>query len=153
MTAVKTFTYHQAYALNVVDGDTLDAVVSLTPDLQTQRRIRIRGIDAPEIRTADPQRKQAGLYAKALLEQLLKHTDIQLVLHGHDHYGRWVCDVSNADYTDIAGAMVAMGGARVRRTDHKRLPDSVWLYDSEWIETRRNLEQYEDNQYQITDLQ
>lgn len=137
------YRYNHAKVTEVIDGDTFDVTVALTPDMWINRRVRIRGIDTPEVRTKDPEEKKRGLYSKALLEQLVKATDVVLDMWGHDHYGRWVCDVSNDDYTDIAGAMVSMGGARVRRRVHHVCPETSHLRQHEYIDTRIELIPYE----------
>ena len=149
----KPYVYEIAFVNGVVDGDTFDATVELTPTLRALRRIRLRGVDSPEIRTKDPEEKRRGQFARACLVQLVEKLPCRLVLHGRDHYGRWVCDVSNDDYTDIAGMMVEMGAARPRRTNHERHEDTLFLYESEVIETRAELFHIEENQLPARDIQ
>jgi len=151
--ARKPYVYEVAHVNRVVDGDTFDVTVELTPDLRALRRIRIRGIDSPELRTRDPQEKKRGLYAQACLVQLIDKLPCRLVLHGRDHYGRWVCDVSNDHYTDIAGMLVEMGAARPRRTNHERHEDTLFLYDEEVIPTREELFLVGLNQLPAKDIQ
>ena len=61
-----------------IDGDTLR---------MGQERIRLRGIDTPEL--TEPR----GQEARQRLEQLLKEGPIRIVPHGQDIYGRTVADV------------------------------------------------------------
>lgn len=61
-----------------IDGDTL----RMGPE-----RIRLRGIDTPEL--SEPR----GQEARQRLEQLLKEGPIRIVPHGQDVYGRTVADV------------------------------------------------------------
>lgn len=61
-----------------IDGDTLR---------MGQERIRLRGIDTPEL--TEPR----GQEARQRLEQLLKEGPIRIVPHGQDVYGRTVADV------------------------------------------------------------
>jgi endonuclease YncB( thermonuclease family) len=61
-----------------IDGDTLR---------MGQKRIRLRGIDTPEL--TEPR----GQEARQRLEQLLKEGPIRIVPHGQDVYGRTVADV------------------------------------------------------------
>lgn len=99
--------------VDVYDGDTVTIVLkdALTPNTLTKLKIRLLGIDTPELR--DPDTKAAGLAARNwLLAQLihLSHEDIQayehldkkgvrallkayqglhfVELHGFDKYGR-----------------------------------------------------------------
>ena len=51
----------QINVLRVVDGDTLDVTIDCGFDIWKKERIRLLGIDAPEIRTRDLEEKAAGL--------------------------------------------------------------------------------------------
>ncbi len=61
------FTY-EAKVLEVIDGDTIKAVVDLGFGFRTVQKLRLRGIDTPEIATAD------GMEAKEFVEKMLKTT-------------------------------------------------------------------------------
>lgn len=84
----------------VVDGDTLVVRLDLGFDVLKRERIRLRGVDAPELATPE------GEKAKAFVEKTLKGID-QVVLrtHWHDMYGRYVADVcytkKDADMDDV----------------------------------------------------
>ncbi|MFA5168701.1 MAG: DUF1016 N-terminal domain-containing protein [Candidatus Omnitrophota bacterium] len=58
------YTY-QAWVHRVLDGDTVEAVVDLGFGITTTQTLRLRGIDAPEIATAD------GMKAKEFLESVI----------------------------------------------------------------------------------
>jgi endonuclease YncB( thermonuclease family) len=62
------YTYH-AYVYKVLDGDTVNAVVDLGFGFVTTQTLRLRGIDAPELVTAD------GREAKKALEKMLEMQD------------------------------------------------------------------------------
>jgi micrococcal nuclease len=82
-----------------VDGDTL-AVGA--------QRVRLWGIDAPELRTAD------GWRAKAAMVALLTRAGGQVTceVKGLDRYGRTVARCSTAGAGDLAAALVAVKLAR-----------------------------------------
>jgi micrococcal nuclease len=63
-TEADLFTY-EAYVYDVLDGDTVNAVVDLGFGFVTTQTLRLRGIDAPEIKTSD------GIEAKKALEKML----------------------------------------------------------------------------------
>jgi len=67
-----------AQPIHTIDGDTLR---------MGSERIRLRGIDTPEL--SEP----GGQEAKQRLEQLLHDGPIRIVPHGQDIYGRTVADV------------------------------------------------------------
>lgn len=64
--------------VRAVDGDTIRI---------GGERIRLRGIDTPELN------EQAGPAAKQRLEELLRSGPIRIVPHGRDVYHRLVADV------------------------------------------------------------
>jgi micrococcal nuclease len=58
--------------VKVVDGDTVDVDIDLGFGMWLKNeRIRLYGIDTPESRTRDPEEKQAGLYAKKVVQDYL----------------------------------------------------------------------------------
>lgn len=82
--------------VNVVDGDTFDVNVTHPArankmTYNNQERIRIAGIDAPEIPSA------SGLRAKHHVEKHLLGKHVKLTIQSRDTYGRLVCDVTLAD--------------------------------------------------------
>jgi micrococcal nuclease len=67
-TAEDLYTY-RADVVNVLDGDTIKVVVDLGFGVRSVQTLRLRGIDAPEIATAD------GMEAKKALAKMLKIQD------------------------------------------------------------------------------
>ena len=84
---------YQAHVVNVVDGDTFDAVLDLGFNVSTKQRFRMLGINAPETRTKDLDEKQAGLSSKEELKSLIDGKSVLLVSKGKDKYGRWLATV------------------------------------------------------------
>ena len=78
----------------VVDGDTIDAQVDLGFFTHKNIRIRVNGIDTPEVRTRDADEKKRGFAAKERMEDLLKHSkQNSIVSLGLDKFGRCLADV------------------------------------------------------------
>lgn len=82
--------------IHTVDGDTLRV---------GSERIRLRGIDTPEL--SEP----GGQAARQRLEQLLKEGPIRIVPHGQDVYGRTVADVF-VNGKDVAEVLKQEGFAK-----------------------------------------
>jgi micrococcal nuclease len=84
-----SFTY-QAYVEEVIDGDTLWAVIDLGLNGYTRQKLRLRGIDCPEISTA------AGKRAKRFVEKALKPSP-WIIINTHkdatDKYDRYLADI------------------------------------------------------------
>ena len=89
--------HYNAEVTRVVDGDTVDALVDLGFNTYSKQRIRLYGINTPEIRTRDKIEKKAGLAAMARLEELLADNDnrcvIRTSLDKKGKYGRWLGEV------------------------------------------------------------
>ena len=80
-----TFT---AYVSEVIDGDTFKAVIDLGFHIVTEQKLRLRGLDAPEIETAE------GREAKEYLEKILKIGSPVLIRTSRsDKYDRYLADV------------------------------------------------------------
>lgn len=81
----------RATVVNVVDGDTLDAVVDLGFDhITTRKRFRILDIDCPEVRGAE---REEGLKVKQYVEELLKDKQVYIQSFRKDSFGRWLSDL------------------------------------------------------------
>ena len=91
------------------DGDTVHARLDVGFDLTVYTRIRVNGINAPELSTAEG--KEARDYARTLLPS---GAAVQVVSLGWDKYGgRIEGRITMADGRDFGEAMVAAGHAKV----------------------------------------
>ena len=61
---------YNAKLLRVIDGDTVDALIDLGFDTWVKKRIRLYGIDTPEVRTRDKEEKKKGVAAKERLKEI-----------------------------------------------------------------------------------
>lgn len=81
------FTY-PATIRKVIDGDTLDIAIMVAPGLSRELKLRLRGLDCPEMSTA------AGRAAKAFVEGLIKPGDEVIVSTTKpDKFDRYLADV------------------------------------------------------------
>jgi endonuclease YncB( thermonuclease family) len=81
------YTYN-AYVERVVDGDTLDVRLDVGFDMWIFQRLRLRGIDCPELKTKD------GDAAKAYVQSLVKEADRVVVRSSRsDNWDRYLADV------------------------------------------------------------
>lgn len=93
----------------VHDGDTVNVKLDVGFDLTVYTRVRINGINAPELATA------AGKAARDFAQTLLPPgTAVEVVSLGWDKFGgRIEGRISAAGVGDFAAAMVAAGKAKV----------------------------------------
>ena len=93
--------YHYKATLNrIIDGDTIDVNIDLGFDVKIKQRVRLYGINTPEVRTKNLNEKKKGLEATEYLKKILpKEFVIETILNKRGKYGRvlgilWVKDVN-----------------------------------------------------------
>lgn len=99
----------EAKAGRVVDGDTFDfAEADVWPGLEASGRVRIVGIDAPELGAADPAERQRAAAAKAFLASRIDAGVVELCVEGRDAFGRYLARVYAAG-EDVGAVMLDLG--------------------------------------------
>lgn len=90
------YTY-RAQVLRVVDGDTLDLRVDLGLHICTDIRVRLRGVDTPEVYGVKKTSEEfaAGKLASDRVQELVGGSDVIIRTHkdGTGKYGRYIVDV------------------------------------------------------------
>jgi endonuclease YncB( thermonuclease family) len=110
---------HPAQVLKVVDGDTFEARVAVWPGMEITTKVRLGGIDAPELNArCEDDYRRAGI-ARDALARMLAEGDVGISRIGQDKYGGRVdADVSTRATRDVSAQLVAAGA--VRRYDGGR---------------------------------
>lgn len=93
-----------ARVLQVVDGDTLDALIDVGFGIQTHQRFRLNSINAPEKVGYEGQRSW-----KLLARRLEKQPIVVVRTHRQGVYHRWLADVFIKDGCDDVKAIAAEG--------------------------------------------
>ena len=107
----------------VIDGDTVDADLDLGMNIHVKERIRLYGIDTPEIfgTPKESEEYKNGIKAKLFVEERLLHK--KLWFHTHKDtkgkYGRYLADIF---FQDDAGAHVCIGQLLLEEGLAKRYP-------------------------------
>lgn len=86
------YTYN-ALVTYVVDGDTLDVDIDLGFEVHIQTRLRLNGINAPEVRGES---RELGLATKQVVTNELLNQKVVLKSESSiypDKYGRWVATI------------------------------------------------------------
>lgn len=111
-----------AEILRVVDGDTLLVEAQPWPQQKMEVYVRIRGIDAPELKSKCEATRTAGHDARHALELMAaQSTRIQLMrISGDKYFGRIVADVILSDGHSVADGLLLAG--LVRTYDGGRKP-------------------------------
>lgn len=87
------YEYKVKKLIKIVDGDTLDLEIDLGFNITIQERIRLSGIDAPEIRSSDVVEREKANASRLWLEKKLKDRKMRILTEKDDKYGRmlgWV---------------------------------------------------------------
>ena len=96
---------YKAKVTNVVDGDTIDAIVDLGFKVQTLQRLRLARVDTPE-------RTQAGYgAARDFVKQLVEGKDVTMRSHKASKWGYFLADIS-IEGRDVADMLLAAGLAK-----------------------------------------
>ena len=104
------FKYKISKVIKIVDGDTVDVLVDLGFNIHIKVRVRLSGINAPESRTRNLEKKKLGLAAKAKLQELCQG-ELILESHGIGKYGRVLGEIWKSG-ASINNIMVAEGHAK-----------------------------------------
>jgi endonuclease YncB( thermonuclease family) len=104
---------HPAEVLRVIDGDTFEARVHVWPGMEITTRVRLRGIDAPELHARCAEERVKAIAAREALLQVLGEGAVGIARIGQDKYGGRVdADASTAATPDVGAALLARGVAR-----------------------------------------
>lgn len=104
---------HAVDVIRAIDGDTFEARVHLEPGRDLNARIRLRGIDAPELKAGCAQELRMAEVATAGLRAVLAEGDVRIFNVGPDKYaGRVVADVATRRTANVSNAMLTAGYVR-----------------------------------------
>ena len=104
---------YNAEVLSVVDGDTFEARVRVWPGLDITTKVRLRGIDTPELKARCGDERLKADAAREALRALLEEGDVAIARVGIDKYGgRILADVTTRRSGDVSSTLLARGHAR-----------------------------------------
>jgi endonuclease YncB( thermonuclease family) len=104
---------HPAEVLRVIDGDTFEARVHVWPGLDITTKIRLRGIDAPELKARCPQERTMAEAARDALRDMLAEGTVGVSGVTLDKYGgRVVADAGTRSIANVSSQLLAKGLAR-----------------------------------------
>jgi endonuclease YncB( thermonuclease family) len=107
---------HPVDVIRTIDGDTFEARVHLSPGPELTTRVRLRGIDAPELKASCAQELRMAEAAGDALRGLLDEGEVAIYHIGPDKYnGRVVADVATRRTPNVSDALFA--GGHVRKYD------------------------------------
>lgn len=112
---------YNATITNVVDGDTVDALVDLGFSFFSKMRFRLYGIDTPEKNDKSPTVRALGNDASEYLKKTLTDKRVTVQSVEKDKYGRWLAKITLApDAQTINEQMITLGYAKAYFGDNKQ---------------------------------
>ena len=101
---------YRAICTNIVDGDTYDLTIDCGFHITTHQRIRLLGVDTPELRSRDEIERLAAQEAKAFAQHWLIDTQLEemsfplkIKTEKSDSFGRWLAEIHYYDVTSDNG--------------------------------------------------
>ena len=101
--------HYKARVVKIVDGDTIDVDIDLGFGITKRERVRVFGIDAPELHVKAE--ALAGIQAKALVvDWVAKYSNVELrTVKDNDKYGRYLAEVWHPEGGSLADALLRAG--------------------------------------------
>jgi endonuclease YncB( thermonuclease family) len=104
---------HPAEVLRVIDGDTFEARVHVWPGLDITTKIRLRGVDAPELKARCPAERAMAEAARDALRDMLAEGAVGVSAVTPDKYGgRVVADAATRSVASVSTELQSRGLAR-----------------------------------------
>jgi micrococcal nuclease len=96
----------------IIDGDTLDVSIDLGFHIQHIIRLRLYGIDTPELKSKDVSERQLANLATKKLTDLIEGKIVTVKTHkSSDKYGRYLAEIIH-DGVNINKLLLAEGFAK-----------------------------------------
>ena len=104
---------YKAKLIKVIDGDTVDLDVDLGMDVHINTRIRLAGINTPELHSKDEAEREAAKRAKSALEGLMVNPMVMTTQKDEkEKYGRYLATITNGNGVNVNEYMVKLGHAK-----------------------------------------
>jgi micrococcal nuclease len=85
--------FYKGQVLKVVDGDTVEADIDLGFGVHFKTRLRLYGINCPELSSKDPEEHKKANDAKDFLKELIEGKEVELETFKHEKYGRFLANI------------------------------------------------------------
>lgn len=100
---------HEATVVSVYDGDTMTVDVEIWPGLTWRGKVRVRGVDTPEIQTKSKREKRRALLARDFVRKRIGKTVYLENVKQGSFGGRVVATVRLRDGSDLAKVLIRKG--------------------------------------------
>jgi micrococcal nuclease len=105
-----------ADVVEIIDGDSVRVSAHIWPGQRVSVNVRLRGIDAPELRAGCVVEQRLAMAAREALRSRLGGGPVRLSnISGGKYYGRVLADIRLGDGSDLAAYLLDNGLVRVYR--------------------------------------
>lgn len=102
--------FYKAKVTRVIDGDTLEAAIDMWPEITILTRVRVYGVNTPEIRSKDLAEAKRAFIARRFTADQVLNLPVELTVYGKDSFGRVLCSVK-FEGKDLAEELIKNGHA------------------------------------------
>jgi len=88
---------YNAKVLDVYDGDTMTLLIDVGFNIHLKEKVRLTGIDTPEIRTSSTREKIHGIHVRDYLREMLLGNIVEIETTKEGKFGRYLVDVFYED--------------------------------------------------------
>ena len=124
--------FTKARVISVYDGDTFTIArkesIWWRSKIYTYK-VRLYGIDCPELRGSTSEEKYYAVKAKEVVEALVLNKSVKLEIHGYDKYGRILANV-RTNNLNISEHLIGLGLGVPYYGKAKQIVDWKLLYNS-----------------------
>ena len=105
---------YNATLLNIVDGDTVDMDVDMGFNVRIKQRMRLHGINTPELNAADPIVRASAVKAKEFVASNIKvGQSYRIETFKNDKYGRLLVKIRFTPTSTLNEMLVSAGLATI----------------------------------------
>ena len=96
----------------IIDGDSMDVDINLGFGVVLQnKRLRLEGVDTPELRTSNEEERIYGLRAKEFVVEWCQDKEVDLVIKNdkgcYDKFGRILGDICDKDGVSLVSTIIS----------------------------------------------
>lgn len=86
------YTY-KAKIINVIDGDTVDAIIDMGFKIHTTQRLRLNRINTEEMHDTNLEKRKLAIEAKQYMIDTLLNKEVIVETRKSDSFGRWLAEI------------------------------------------------------------
>ena len=102
---------YKAKVVDIYDADTLTLEIQLGFYITMVQKVRLIGIDTPELRTKDLREKELGYKARDSLRDLILEKEVEIETTKQGKYGRYLVNIFYDDI-NINNELIRLGYAK-----------------------------------------